>query len=187
MRANPGADCLLMCQDALSRSGSDGTCCCSAGATPLQELDGDGAHRTPLDKAQPDGLRRLWSIREQPLPLRTQQHAITGERFRIRIGGRDPLFHSRNGCSTSVQVCRVGCSWRLHHTSSAKPSRQSGCWAASGSAGRVGFFSAVLRIGAGNPVFGPFPALPQAQQRLADGLAADAGADQPVVHTDLGG
>ena len=63
------------------------------GTTPLQELDGDGAHRAPFDKAQPDGLAGLRRVGHQPLAIGTQQHPIAGEGFGIRIGGRDRLFH----------------------------------------------------------------------------------------------
>ncbi len=61
-----------------------------SGATPVQKLDGTGADRATLDKAQPDRFLRLLGLCQA---LRAQQDARAGQRFRIGIGSGDPLFH----------------------------------------------------------------------------------------------
>ena len=97
-------------------------------AAPVQKLDGDGTHRPPLDKAQPDRFR---PVRRRCRPLGTQQEAIAGQRFGIRVGGRDPLFHQPQG------VVHVGPGMQMglllaappHLIGKAQP--PVGCWAAS--------------------------------------------------------
>lgn len=60
--------------------------------TPLQELGGDGAHRTSGHKAQP-GPRTVRLIRSPLLP----QDAITGQRFGIGIILAPDLLHQPYG------------------------------------------------------------------------------------------
>jgi hypothetical protein len=49
-----------------------------SGATPVQKLEGDRTHWTPLNKAQPDRLRCLVGVRQPSQTLGTQQDAIAG-------------------------------------------------------------------------------------------------------------
>jgi hypothetical protein len=48
-------------------------------------------------------------------------------------------------------------------------------------------FSAILRVGAGDPVFGALPPNTQAQQGLTDGLATDHARRHALGEADLGG
>src|SRR5260370_5220399 len=87
------------------------------GATPLQKLGGDGAHRTSRDEAQRHLLANRISSRTL-LP----KHPVTSEGFGIRITLLPSLFHQAYRLlHIPAWACRRGSAKRLHHTSSRNP------------------------------------------------------------------
>jgi hypothetical protein len=93
------------------------------GTAPVQELGGDGAEGSDSDEAQPDRFR---------VSDPAQQETIAGEGLGVGIGCGDRLFHQaqRLVCPTVQLGLGQPTPPHLVHTSSAKPSAQSGCaWA----------------------------------------------------------
>src|SRR5579875_1488535 len=106
-------------------------------ATPVKELGGDLADRTPSDKAQPH-LVPLGRLRGTGLP----QHAITGQRFGIRIVLVPGLLHQTHG----MILVLPGMQARLRKAAPPdlieEPVAQVGCWLAQAiSLSRAFFFA----------------------------------------------
>ena len=114
------------------------------------------------------------------------QHPITGQRFGIRIILAPGLLHQAHWLVFALPGMHRGSAKRLHQTSSRKPIAH---WAAGWprqSSGHVRFFLLVLRIGAGDPVFGALPVGFQAFERAAHTFVGDGGGDDALLEADLG-
>src|SRR5258706_7323128 len=94
-------------------------------AAPGQEPGGDGAHRAPVDEAQPDLLGLL------PRAGVTHQEAVTGQSLGVGIVFGDRLLHQAQGLGgvgPAMQGWARQPTPRLHQVASRNPSAQPACW-----------------------------------------------------------
>jgi len=96
--------------------------CRQSVAAPLEELRRQRTHRATVHEAQPQLLIAL----PDGIPLADQQ-AVAANAFASGSSRVTTCSISRNGAPSSAQLARCGRAIRLHQTSSAKPSAQSGC------------------------------------------------------------
>ncbi len=151
-------------------------------ATPLQELGGDGAHRSASHEPQP-GLRAVRLIGSPLLP----EHAITGQRLGIRVVLAPGLLHQPYRLVLALPGVHLGQRKATPPNFIAKADRPA--WLLAGPSNQAvprGFFLLVLRIGAGDPVFGPLPVGFQAFERAAHTFVGDGGGDDALLEADLG-
>ena len=180
VRSDPGRTARLRCQEALSHTSSQtgrAVSCSCHNTTP--GIGRDRADRATRDEAQPDLLG---------LGCLAHQQAVTRQGFGIGIIGRDCLFDQVQGLlrlAPGMQLLAARAdSTRSHPHSPAPKLDGSG---PGGSGGRVGFFSQVPSVGAGDPAFGPLPLHAQFEQGLPDRFATDFPLGQALLEADLGG
>src|SRR5712692_7642285 len=147
-------------------------------ATRGQEVDGDRADGTTVDKAQEHLVGMLLTA--------TQQHSITGQGFRINLLFAACEFLQPSHVILIYPAMLIGLSQPTppdlieeterpgrmgqHQTDQAIPS---------------GFFPDVVRIRTGDPVFGSFPANAQLAKRIVDGFSAHQSAGDAYLHAHL--
>jgi len=154
-------------------------------AAPVEKLSGDVADWTHSHKTKPYliALRIVW------LPL-LPQDAITDQRFGIGVALFSGLFFQTHRILFTLPGVHARKSKALHHTSSRNLIAQSGCWLPQAIKLSQAFFSQVLWIGTGNPVFGALPVgkeLPQPsgaiqpppRPRLVDQMRTDEFSEYP--------
>ena len=115
---------LLTCQEALSQISAQT-------GTPSAASLGQHQSRNWMVIALTGRPATKRSQTASACPARRSKQAVAGQGFGIGIVFGDRLFDQAQRLVRSAQACRWGWASRLHHTSSAKPSAQSGCAAAS--------------------------------------------------------
>jgi hypothetical protein len=151
-------------------------------AAPIQKLRGDCAHWTPGDKTQPHLLTFgfLWG---PFLP----EHAITGQRFGIRISFLEGLFDEADRMLRvlpGVQA-RQGKATPPHLILKADGEGEAAGWPRQ-STGHVRFFLDVLWVGTRDPVFGTLPVGFQSLESATHAFVGDLRGNDALLVADLG-